>query len=110
MTQNYVGLELSATPKLLGERWEPHFAVSANHLDLEFQVRARYSIFVDRVRLETDGTTYSLAAGLSYRASEKLVATGELFYTPLDVVRDPARGARNDELFNARLLVRYAVR
>jgi hypothetical protein len=110
LTTSQVGLELSATPKIWGDRWEPYFAVSVNYLDLEFQVRARYSVFEDRTLLLTDGYTYSLAAGVGYRLSEKLRLTGELFYTPLEVVRDPLRETQNDELVNGRILVGYAIR
>lgn len=110
VTADYIGLELSATPKIWGERWQPHFAISANYLDLEFQVNARYSIFDDRTLLLTDGMTYALTAGLGYRFGDRLRLTGELFYTPLDVVRDPERSAQNDELFNARALLAYRLR
>jgi hypothetical protein len=110
LTTSQVGLELSATPKIWGDRWEPYFAASVNYLDLEFRVRARYSVFVDRMRLLTDGYTYSLAAGVGYRLSENLRLSGELFYTPLDVVRDPLQGTRNDELVNGRILVGYSIR
>jgi hypothetical protein len=110
VTTSQVGLELGATPKVWGDRWEPHFAVSVNYLDLEFQVRAGYSVFDDRTRLLTDGYTYSLAAGLGYRFSEKLRLTGELFYTPLEVVRDPLSGKQNDELVNGRILIGYSIR
>jgi hypothetical protein len=105
-----VGLELSAAPKIWGDRWEPYLAVSVNYLDLEFQVRARYSVFVDRMRLLTDGYTYSFAAGVGYQLSERLRLTGELFYTPLEVVRDPLDGTQNDELVNGRILVGYTIR
>lgn len=107
---DYVGLELSAAPKIWGERWEPYLAVSANYMDLAFQVDARYSIFVDRTLLLTDGWTWSLAGGVGYRWTDKLGVTGELFYTPLDVVRNPSAGSENDGLFNARFLLAYVIR
>jgi len=110
VTQHTVGLELSVSPRTQGDRWEPHFAVSANYMDLEFQVRARYSRFLDRTRLVTEGWTSSVSAGLGYRASDRLRFSGELFYTPLEVVRDPLRGTQNDELVNARVLASYRVR
>lgn len=107
---DYLGLELSASPKVLGERWEPHLGVSANYQHLEFQVRARYSIFVDTNRLITDGWSVYLTGGLGYRLGEKLVVTGEVFYSPLEVVRDPAAGSENDGLLNARLAISYSIR
>lgn len=110
VTLEYVGLELSVTPKVWGERWEPHLAVSVNRMDLDFQVRARYSVFDDRNLLVTEGTTLAAAAGLAYRWSDRLEIAGEVFYAPLEVERDPQRGARNDELVNARLLLGYRLR
>jgi hypothetical protein len=110
LTTSQAGLELSAAPKVWGDRWEPYLALSVNYLNLEFQVRARYSVFEDRMLLLTDGYTYSLGAGIGYRLSEKLRLTGELFYTPLEVVRDPVHGEQNDELVNGRILVGYAIR
>ncbi|MEE8368568.1 MAG: hypothetical protein V3S30_09630 [Thermoanaerobaculia bacterium] len=109
-TQNYIGLEISATPKIWGERWEPHVAVSANYMDLEFQVRATYSVFDDQERLLADGVTYALTVGLSYQLREKIEVRSAIFYTPLDVVRDPLRGSQNDELINARVILAYSVK
>lgn len=109
-TQNYIGLEVSATPKIWGDRWEPYVALSSNYMDLEFQVRARYSIFDDRARLVTDGVTHALTAGLNYRLSDVLELRSAIFYTPLDVVRDPLRGTQNDALVNGRVLIAYSLR
>lgn len=108
-TQNYVGLELAASPRIGDGRWEPYVALSVQHLDLEFQVRARYSVLDDRTRLLADGLTWALTAGTSYRLGERWRVAGEIFYTPLDVVRDPVRGAQNDELVNARGMLVYAL-
>ena len=107
---DYVGLEFSATPQIWGPRWEPYLAVSGNYLDLEFQVDARYSIFLDRNLLLTDGWIYYLAAGTTRSVTEKLQITGELFYAPLDVVRSPSSGSENDGIFNARLQLSYSIR
>lgn len=107
---DYLGLELSATPKIWGQRWEPHMALSATHMDLAFQVDARYSIFIDRNLLLTDGWAYSLVAGLGYQLSDRFDLVGELFYAPLDVVRDPRSSSENDALVNARILLSYKVR
>lgn len=81
-------------------------------LDSEFQVRATYSGFVDRNRLVYDGDDYAWMAGLGWQATEKLRLAGELFYSPLDVVRDPAgQGpSENDPLFNFRLMGTYKLR
>ena len=110
ITQDSIGLELSAAATSLSDRWEPHVALAINYLDLEFEVGARYSIFLDQAILRSDGFTYSIAAGLGGSLSEDVTLVGELFYSPLDVVRDPTLGAENDALFNARFLLSYAVR
>ena len=78
-------------------------------LDTEFQVRATYDGFVDRARLVYDGNDHAWTAGVGWLATEKFRLAGELFYSPLDVVRDPTgRGpSQNDPLFNFRLLGTY---
>ncbi|MDQ1346637.1 MAG: hypothetical protein QG573_6 [Acidobacteriota bacterium] len=78
-------------------------------LDAEFQVRALYSGFEDRNKLVYDGDDIAWTAGLGWQATAKLHLAGELFYSPLDVIRDPTgRGpSENDALFNFRLLGTY---
>ena len=56
-------------------------------LDSEFQVRALYDGFLDRNRLVYDGDDYAWTAGAGWQATEKLRLAGELFYSPLDVVK-----------------------
>jgi hypothetical protein len=104
-----IGLEASAS-WLLGAdgRWEPFAAVSYNTMDLEFQVDARYSGFVDRSHRATDGETFYLLAGLGYRLGERWRLAGEVFYAPLDVVRPPSTTSENDELVNARVQLLYS--
>lgn len=81
-------------------------------VDSEFQVRALYDGFLDRNRLVYDGNDYAWTAGAGWQATEKLRLAGELFYSPLDVVRDPTgQGpSENDPLFNFRLLGTYKLR
>jgi len=107
VAQDYVGLEISATPKIWGHSWEPHVALSINYLDLEFQVRARYSAFLDRAVLRADGYTYSIATGVGYSVSDRLELAGEVFYSPLEVIRNASQGSITDELINVRFLARY---
>jgi hypothetical protein len=105
------GLELGyawqATPKVdlfLSGIWQ--------RLDAEFQVRALYDGFLDRNKLLYDGDSYAWTAGLGWQASAQLRLAGELFYSPLDVVRDPTgQGpSQNDPLFNFRLMGTYRLR
>lgn len=81
-------------------------------LDSEFQVRALYDGFLDRNRLVYSGDDYAWMAGAGWQATEKLRIAGELFYSPLDVVRDPTgQGpSENDPLFNFRLMGTYRLR
>ncbi|MFQ5526100.1 MAG: hypothetical protein ACE5GX_07525 [Thermoanaerobaculia bacterium] len=109
VTMDYIGLEWTYS-RTAGERWRPYVSASANYLDLKFQVRARYSLFLDRTRLLADGWTATLAVGTRYRTAGRLALAGEIFYAPLDVVRDPARGSENDALLNARLLIEHRIR
>jgi hypothetical protein len=110
-SQRYVGVELSGA--LHTGRWEPHLAMAANYMDLEFEVNSRYGSgdepIVDEATLVADGWTFSLSAGLSYRATERLDLVGELFYSPLDVVRSPSASSETDGLFNVRALARWRV-
>jgi hypothetical protein len=102
----------------LGFAWQATPAVDLfvtglwQQLDSEFQVRALYDGFLDRNRLTYSGDDYAWTAGVGWQASAKLRLAGELFYSPLDVVRDPTgRGpSENDALFNFRLLGTYRLR
>lgn len=99
----------------LGYAWQATPAVDLfvsglwQRLDSEFQVRALYAGFLDRNRLVYEGDDYAWTAGLGWQATARLRLAGELFYSPLDVVRDPTgRGpSENDPLFNFRLMGTY---
>lgn len=109
VTMDHAGLAWTYS-RTAGERWRPFVTASANYFDLKFQVRARYSEFIDREVLLTDGWTYHLALGSRYHVGEKVGLVGEVFYTPLDVVRSAATGSQIDELLNFRVLFDYRVR
>ncbi|MGB5880112.1 MAG: hypothetical protein WBH85_08795 [Thermoanaerobaculia bacterium] len=105
-----LGLEVSWAKEPRGSgRWEPHVGLSANYLDLEFQVDARHSGIVDRTLLVTDGVTLALTAGVTYHAGERWRMVGEAFYSPLEVTRPPSTSTANEGLFNLRALVSYTV-
>lgn len=106
-----LGLEASAAWALGSEeRWEPFVALSYNRMDLEFQVNARYAGLIDRTRLETDGETFYAVAGVGYRLAPAWRLAGEVFYSPLDVVRPPDPSTRTDELVNLRAVLSYRLR
>ncbi len=106
-----IGAELSWGYRASGSgRWEPHLGLSANYLDMEFQVDARHSGFVDRTVLLADGWTFSVTAGITYHATSRWKLVGEAFYSPLDVVRPPSGSTQNDALLNIRSMVSYRIR
>ena len=90
--------------------WAPYFGLGVNYLDLEFEVNAQYSGFIDRSSLLTDGVTYSLTSGVKYSFAQKWEIAGEVFYTWLSVTRPPNTASQNDGLFNLRGLVTYRLR
>ena len=111
MTVTTAGLELTGSWRLAGApRLRPYASVAGHWFDNEFQVRARYASVIDRTRLLSDGTTFAVTAGLDVQAGERTRLAAELFYSPLDVVRDPDEGSQNDPLFNARVLLGYRIR
>lgn len=106
-----LGMELSWAHKLRGtSRWEPHLGLAVNYLDMEFQVDARHSGFVDKSLLLAGGWTLSLTAGMTYQAGERWKFVGEAFYSPLEVTRPPSDSSQNDALFNIRTMISYGIR
>lgn len=109
MTMRYLGAELSAA-RDAGGAWLPHAAVAAQHLDMEFQVDARYAGLVDRTRLTADGWTWSATVGVSRRYAGGTRLAAEVFYSPLEVDRDGDGDAGTDPLLNVRVLLTYPLR
>jgi hypothetical protein len=111
-------MSISAWGLELGYAWQatPTVELFASgiwqQLDAEFQVRATYDGFVDRNRLVYDGDDIAWTAGLGWQANANFRLAGELFYSALDVVRDPSgQGpSENDALFNFRLMGTYKLR
>jgi len=105
------GLELAGSWRLAGApRWSPYASLGGHWFDNEFEVDARYGTIDDHTVLLSDGTTFAATAGLGYQAGERTRLAAELFYSPLDVVREPGEGSQNDPLFNARVLLGYRLR
>ncbi len=110
LTTTLYGLELGGALRLAGSAFEPYAAVAYNRMDLEFQIDARWAIFIDRTLQKTDGSTWHSTAGVRYAGWSRSSLALELFYSPLDVVRPPSTGTQNDALFNVRTLFRYRIR
>lgn len=109
LSQRIFGVEVN-TGYVSDGPWRPHFGIAFNYMDLEFQVDALYSGIHDRTLQLTDGGTVSFTGGITYVASEKWRIMGELFYSPLSVIRPPSTSSQNDGLFNGRFLVTYRIR
>ena len=107
VTLEYRGLELSVWQQLGNRERAPsaYAGVSVQELDLEFQVDALTFGFRDRTLLLADGTTWAVTAGVQVSLAHKLTASAELFYTPLDVIRDEDLGSESDDLVNLRFLL-----
>jgi hypothetical protein len=108
-TLDYWGVAVTAGRRV-GESGDLHFALGATANDLEFQVDAITYGFHDRSHLVTDGWTYWATAGGGWWLSENLWLGGELYYSPLEVVRPPETESQNDALFNVRAGLRYRLR
>jgi hypothetical protein len=111
VTLRYAGLEAGAAWSLgSAGKLESHLAVSFNYLDPEFQVDALYAGFHDRTLQQTDGTTWSVAAGLSYEATERTRLAVEAFWSPLDIQRRMGADTSREDLLNVRALLSYRAR
>ena len=106
LKQRLLGAEMSAG--YVADRWRPYVGVAVNYMDLEFQVDALTYGVRDQTLLVTDGWTWSATVGLSWALSERVELGGEVFYSPLDVIRPPSTEVENDPLFNVRSVLRYS--
>jgi hypothetical protein len=105
LKQRLVGAEVTAS---YGRgQWRPYIGVSVSYLDLQFQVDARYAGIVDNTLQKTSGENVYVTTGLAFAPHGHWRLAGELFYSPLSVVRPPSVSSQNDGLFNGRLLVSY---
>jgi hypothetical protein len=105
LKQRLVGFEVTAGYG--AGSWRPYVGLTLSHMALRFQVDARYSGIVDHTLQTTGSSTVSMAAGVGFVPSARWRVVTELFYAPLSVVRPPRVSARNDGLFNGRLLLSY---
>ncbi|MGI9627167.1 MAG: hypothetical protein ACR2QM_10055 [Longimicrobiales bacterium] len=100
-TQNYVGIELSAATQT-ASAVEPYIAVGANRFATEFETNAVTFGTLDNSTFKTSGTTLYGTAGLRFDVSDRVVVGGEVFYSPLSVVRPGDPSAQGDGLLNGR--------
>lgn len=113
LTLTYYGAELSVAYRTAGGT-EPYAAAAINRFDNEFQVDAITFGLNDRTLLLSEGTTWSVAAGIAQPIGDRARLAGEVFYSPLDVRRldggDELGPAETDELLNVRLLWTWRLR
>jgi len=83
-----------------------HWGLAANFMDMEFQVNALTAGIEDRTLLLADGWTWSVNGGASWKLSKRFSIAGEIFYSPLSVVRPPSTESENDGLLNLRTMLR----
>ncbi len=107
-TLDLAGLAVTGGVRL--GRGQLHWGAGATYNDLEFQVDAVTYGYHDRALLLTDGWTAWAAVGAGWLVGERLWLGGEVFYSPLEVVRPPSTASENDALLNARVLLRYHAR
>ena len=103
ITMRYAGLAVAAARDAGDGRWVPYAALSADWLDMAFQVDALTFGVRDRTLLTADGFTWSAAAGLRYRQPSGATLAVEAHYTPLSVRRDGG-SPENDPLLHVRVL------
>lgn len=111
ITQVYTGIDFGGSWEV-SDRFEPHFSVAVNYLDMEFQVNSRYGNFDDRSLLKADGFTYYATAGLGYRMTDRIGLAAEIFYSPLWVDRPQGENIsrQNDGLLHVRALATYKLK
>jgi hypothetical protein len=110
-TLGSLGVEASAAWQADSSgKLEPHVGLAVNYMDADFQVNARYAGLIDRTLLLADGFTVSFTAGVTFAITDRFSVSGDVFYSPLDVVRPPSTTSQNDGLFNVRSLITYRIR
>ena len=107
MQLDSVGLELAVSHRLGRNDAGPalHGAISWNQLDTEFQVDALTFGIRDRSLLRSDGETFTVRAGASWKLGRSQLVT-QVLWAPLEVRRleGPRLGPpRNDDLVQFRL-------
>lgn len=105
-TLRHGGIELFAGRRLavLG-RPMLHLTGAANYADLQFQVNALTSGFIDRRHETTHGMLWSTGAGATWSIGRGTDVAFDAFYAPLSI-RRPNEPRTHDSLFTARFMLR----
>lgn len=107
---NSYGVELSASTSLADGRIEPYAAFALTRLEPRTRVNAETFGVIDRTLLVTDGNIRTMTLGLVHRPAPRWEVLAALAWTPLHVRRPPDRDRSRDDLWSARLMLRYHLR
>jgi hypothetical protein len=91
-------------------RLSPHAAIGLAYMNVGFQVNALTFGMIDHTHYLSRGMAVSASGGVSYRLTNRLSLSTDVFYSPLSVRRGLGAPAQNDGLFNIRTLVTYRMR
>jgi hypothetical protein len=107
----YAGGEASVAYRPDGpSRLSPHAAIGLAYMNVGFQVNALTYGMTDHTHYLSHGMVMSVSGGLSYRLTNRLILSTDIFYSPLSVRRGFGAPAQTDGLFNIRTLVIYRMR
>ncbi|HET6603509.1 MAG TPA: hypothetical protein VFG21_04745 [Xanthomonadaceae bacterium] len=88
--------------------WRGHFGLGRTRVEPRVQVDALSFGTIDRSRLIAGGWLTHAAVGVRRDLDAHWSLAGEVLYVPLEVVRDPTAGERdNDAFWSLRLMLRY---
>jgi len=110
---DYVGVEVGAT-RAFGP-WIPHLAASVQRMEPKFEISAQFrdpdtlELVDERGRLETQGTGWSMSAGVTRDVVPGLPVTMEVLYAPLNVRRTEGAERTREGVWNMRLILRHGV-
>lgn len=107
LTLNHVSIAFTGGVRV--KKTTFHWGLAATYMDMKFQVDAITDGILDRTLLLASGWAWSVAAGAEWDLGRRFSFAGELFYSPLSVIRPPSAAADNDALFNLRTMLRIGL-
>jgi hypothetical protein len=82
-----VGGEASVAYRADTSRLSPHASIGLAYMNVGFQVNALTFGMVDHTHYLSSGMVISVSGGLSYRLTDRLILSTDIFYSPLSVKR-----------------------
>lgn len=102
--QVYIGLEVGFAAEL-SPRVEPYLNAGVNRFSNKFETNAITAGTLDNSTFESSGFTVHGAGGVLVELSDRVLLSGEVFYTPLTVQRPGDDAASSDGLLNGRGMI-----